>query len=433
MRNYFPDNNIDYGVFMIGKILKINILSLLALPFLLLATLSELLARALEKLPLIVRMICISIITLAIADTLRNNTGLDASLEVVILISVCAVIILIAIWVLSVFSSLLNVIWHCIIVLFNKIYDISYRLFLSLNEACETDYSLLTMNRSHILFSVFCICYTLLHGIDWLIIHLLWLSHALSIVAGISFAALVLQEASNRMVNDCGSTLSAYLQSGDTASVLYEGILLLSVILPVVIILLSLGREWHDWAIELRMDSMSYDEYVDSIQDSEVSFLDNIEEPDEEALEMQEILNDHTETIDQLCDEIEDILALKNDTLLRNRWNEYLCDLYELIDEIENVYHNEIPHKEFKAMLYRVRRLELQRNDLFDQMDEILALAENPAFQSSFFNGCNSRTQLDKRYRELCKIYHPDAATGDQELFIEMQQEYKELKGQFTD
>ena len=84
-------------------------------------------------------------------------------------------------------------------------------------------------------------------------------------------------------------------------------------------------------------------------------------------------------------------------------------------------------------MLYRVRRLELQRNDLFDQMDEILALAENPAFQSSFFNGCNSRTQLDKRYRELCKIYHPDAATGDQELFIEMQQEYKELKGQFTD
>lgn len=415
---------------MIFRIVKINLLAILALPFLLIATASELIARALEKIPVILRMICASAIIVMIADTIRNNTGLSASTEFAIYIGVCAVVVTVAIWVLSVFSSILDILWHFIILFFNAAYDMTYRIFLSLNEHCEKEYMILNLNGLSLPNDIACVFYLLLHGIDWLIVHLLWLSHALCVAASLSIAAAVFMKRSEETMLSYGMPLTNFLQSGDQAAILYECVLFLAVIIPATVVLISLGREWRDWAVELRMDSMEYEEYIDSLQDYQVTLFHE-EEPDEEALEMQEILNDHTGTIDDLYNEIIDTLSIKNDILLKNQWNEYLKDLSDLIDLIEKEYHNEIPHREFKKMLYKVRRLDLQRNDLFEGIDRILELAENPANTSVFFTGCNNREQLDKRYRELCKAYHPDSAGGDQDTFVDMQLEYRELKNIF--
>lgn len=413
---------------MILRIIKINLLAILALPFLLIATISELIARALEKIPVILRMVSISVIIVIIADTLRDNTGLNASAEFAIYVGVCAVVVTTALWVLSVFSSILDILWHFITLFFNAIHDLTYRFFLSLNESCENEFMILSLNGLSTLNTIACFCYLLLHGIDWLIIHLLWLSHALCIAASCAIAAAVFIRRSAETMLSYGMPLTDFLQSGDQAAILYECVLLLAIIIPAAVILISLGREWRDWAIELRMDSMEYEEYIDSLQDYRVSLFHEEEEPDDEALEMEEILNDHTGTIDDLYNEIINVLSIKNDILLKNQWNEYLKDLSDLIDVIENEYHNEIPHREFKKMLYKVRYLDRQRNDLFEGIDNILELAENPANTSIFFVGCNSREQLDKRYKELCKAYHPDSAGGDQETFVNMQLEYRELK-----
>lgn len=415
---------------MILRILKINLLAILALPFLLAAMVSELTARALEKIPLILRMVCIAAIAVIVADNIRNNTGLNASAEFAIYLGICAVVITTALWVLSVFSSILDILWHFITLFFNGVHDLTYRIFLSLNESCENEYRILSLNGLTVWNGARCFCYLLLHGIDWLIVHLLWLSHALCIAASLAIAATVLMEHSEETMLSYGMPLINFLQSGQGADVLYECVLLLAIIVPASVILISLGREWRDWAVELRMDSMEYEEYIDSLQDYQI-LLFHEEEPDEEALEMQDILNDHTGTIDDLYNEIIDVLSLKSDILLKNQWNEYLKDLSDLIDVIEKEYHNEIPHREFKKMLYKVRHLDRQRNDLFEGIDRILELAENPANTSVFFTGCSSRGQLDKRYRELCKAYHPDSVGGDQDLFVEMQLEYRELKNIF--
>lgn len=413
---------------MIFRIIKINLLAILALPFLLIATISELIARALEKIPVILRMVSISVIIVIIADTLRNNTGLNASAEFAIYVGVCAVVVTIALWVLSVFSSILDILWHFITLFFNAIHDLTYRFFLSLNESCENEFMILSFNGLSTWNAIACFCYLLLHGIDWLIVHLLWLSHALCIAAGFAIAAAVLIRRSAETMLSYGMPLTDFLQSGDQAAILYECVLLLAIIIPAAVILISLGREWRDWAIELRMDSLEYEDYIGSLQDYRVSLFHEEEESDEEALEMEEILNDHTGTIDDLYNEIINVLSIKNDMLLKNQWNEYLKDLSDLIDVIENEYQNEIPHREFKKMLYKVRYLDRQRNDLFEGIDNILELAENPANTSVFFVGCNSREQLDKRYKELCKAYHPDSVGGDQETFVDMQLEYRELK-----
>lgn len=42
-----------------------------------------------------------------------------------------------------------------------------------------------------------------------------------------------------------------------------------------------------------------------------------------------------------------------------------------------------------------------------------------------YFSGCDNKAALKKRYRELCKMYHPDSAGGNAEIFKQVQVEYK--------
>lgn len=47
---------------------------------------------------------------------------------------------------------------------------------------------------------------------------------------------------------------------------------------------------------------------------------------------------------------------------------------------------------------------------------------------SDFFNGCNNLESLNKRYRDLCKVYHPDMGNGSTEIFQKLNTEYEMLK-----
>jgi hypothetical protein len=60
----------------------------------------------------------------------------------------------------------------------------------------------------------------------------------------------------------------------------------------------------------------------------------------------------------------------------------------------------------------------------------------NPAYSSAptgteFFAGCDTKESLSKRYRDLCKVYHPDMGNGSPEIFNKIQNEYDALKTQF--
>lgn len=49
-------------------------------------------------------------------------------------------------------------------------------------------------------------------------------------------------------------------------------------------------------------------------------------------------------------------------------------------------------------------------------------------FEAMFFHGCNDLATLNTRYRNLCKTFHPDGASGDEETFKKMQDAYKSMK-----
>lgn len=49
----------------------------------------------------------------------------------------------------------------------------------------------------------------------------------------------------------------------------------------------------------------------------------------------------------------------------------------------------------------------------------------------SFFSGCSTKEQIQSRYRNLAKIYHPDCATGDAAMFERVKDEYDQLVKQY--
>lgn len=46
----------------------------------------------------------------------------------------------------------------------------------------------------------------------------------------------------------------------------------------------------------------------------------------------------------------------------------------------------------------------------------------------SYFDGCDSSDSLNKRYKDLCKVYHPDMGNGSEEVFKAIQDQYNTLK-----
>lgn len=45
----------------------------------------------------------------------------------------------------------------------------------------------------------------------------------------------------------------------------------------------------------------------------------------------------------------------------------------------------------------------------------------------SFFEGCKTKAEADKRYKALAKAFHPDTGCGDENMFNKMKEEYDNL------
>lgn len=49
------------------------------------------------------------------------------------------------------------------------------------------------------------------------------------------------------------------------------------------------------------------------------------------------------------------------------------------------------------------------------------------AVTPGFFSGCKDAASIKRRYRDLCKVYHPDAGNGSSEVFNKITEEYNRL------
>ena len=83
-----------------------------------------------------------------------------------------------------------------------------------------------------------------------------------------------------------------------------------------------------------------------------------------------------------------------------------------------------INEREYREQEERYRQSQQYRNN------QQTASEKEPV--TSYFNGCDSLSSLKERYRDLCKVYHPDSGNGSQQEFVKIQEEFETLKKKYS-
>lgn len=134
------------------------------------------------------------------------------------------------------------------------------------------------------------------------------------------------------------------------------------------------------------------------------------------------------QSLEPLGNLVESVLTVKDNALLRSTWGSYFRNLSDIVEECTK-YKKGIPLDKFKRLIPRIQQLEKQREEVKTLAEKLQQTYSDPVQSSVFFVGCNSPEKLEKRYKSLCKAYHPDAEGGDTGTFQKLQEEYEMLKG----
>ena len=84
--------------------------------------------------------------------------------------------------------------------------------------------------------------------------------------------------------------------------------------------------------------------------------------------------------------------------------------------------------RESEAYLAKLLRLKKALEDSYNEMKQQDREQQGDADEYSFFRGCDSIAALNKRYKSLAKVYHPDTGNGDTETMAAINAEFKRLK-----
>lgn len=89
-------------------------------------------------------------------------------------------------------------------------------------------------------------------------------------------------------------------------------------------------------------------------------------------------------------------------------------------------------YEEMREYFNRFQRIRKRLDDLQRQYIGAGRTTTNSVSETSkYFNDCNSMESLQKRYKDLCKVYHPDMGNGSAEIFAEIQTAYENLKKKY--
>ncbi|MBR1703428.1 MAG: J domain-containing protein [Lachnospiraceae bacterium] len=415
------------------KVLKVNLLSIIALPLLILATVCKLIAKAMEKLPVIIGILVFTgLLALGFEFVKNPDSGMNVIAGIIVAFIVAGLIILVLIVIARLAATVVSVIWYTIIAFFDAIYNVTYTGFLKLFAICENDYQYISLNGKKGLNAVLCLFYTVLRVINRIIVTVVSFALFASIALSILLIGGALIGLSSDYQKDFGLNLFEAAARFDTFSLVYGIVMFICIMAVFVVVLLSLGIEWHEWAMELKVTSDELIENIKELQNYDLSVASagqgtDTALPDETVTACLNNLNEHIAGLDTLGSQVESVLAGKDNTLLRSTWGNYFRNLNEIADECSG-YKNGIPVNRFKQLIPQIRQLDRQRDEVSKLADKLQLINADPVKSSVFFAGCNTVEKLDKRYKSLCKAYHPDETGGDMETFQKMQEEYTRLK-----
>ena len=415
-------------------VIKINILSLIALPLLLVAVAVKMLAKALEKTMVAIASVVILLAAMLISAIIQNPSEvLNTVLIVIIVLVICSLITLIVVCIFTIASGVIMAIAAFIIGILGGIYELLYSGYSALFSKCKRCYEeQLGGIENPVLKGFVCLFYSILRGLNACIIF--FVTHALKllVLACLLLAGGALYSLNRQTQAILGLNLFTALGMFPVSDVIAGAVLYLALFFCISTLLISMGLEWNEWGREMKMATTDYEGYLASLAETTASHSEvEIDgSGDEAALRCREYmdkLNRHFEEAEEFQAQTQGVIQKSENQVLRSLLGQYMNQAVELSEKM-NSFPDRVPVPEFEKLIPQIKRLDSLKDDI-QKMNVKLAAQTPEGAGTGFFAGCDSLEKLEKRYKALCKTYHPDTEAGDEETFKKMQEEYEELKG----
>lgn len=408
------------------KFVKINLLSCIALPLLCIATAFKLVSKAMEKLPLLLSFAGITGFLILGLRILRNPGSLAKTLlQLTLLFVVGGIIVALLVFLVKAAFSILNLVWNQIIRIFDSVYKWTYNAFQYLYRICEDDFDDMVQDGALASIGILCLLFTITKFFSHLLSTILSWALPASILLSILSVGGSIWYLHLQTLQTFGISLSAYIGKFDTFSLIYGLLLFTALEAGICVLLISLGMEWHEWAMELRMTGEELDSDIQNLKERTCGLLEDGEE--HAYQDCLELLMDHVDYLDELGGMVEDLLTRTDNALLKSTWSTYFRSLSELA-EVCSPENGSLSKDKYQYVISRIHQLDRQRDDVMNLIEQLEKSPRTPVPDSVYFSGCNTMEKLEKRYRSLCKAYHPDSEGGDSESFQRMREEYLAMK-----
>lgn len=415
-------------------VIKINVLSLIALPILLAAVAVKMLAKAFEKAMVAIASVVILLAAMLISAIIQNpGEVLNTVFIVIIVLVICGLITLLIVCIFTVASGIIMAIAAFIIGILSGIYELLYSGYSALYNKCKGCYEeQLSGIENPVLKGFMCLFYSVLRGLNACIIF--FVTHALKLII---LGCLLLMGGAlyglNRQTRAIlGLNLFTTLGMFPASDVIAGAVLYIALFFCISAVLISMGLEWNEWGREMKMATTDYEGYLARLAETTASHseveIDGSE--DEAALRCREYmdkLNRHFGEAQEFQAQTQGIIQKSENQVLRSLLGEYMSQVVELSEKM-NSFPDRVPVAEFEKLIPQIQRLDSLKEDI-QKMNVKMAAYTPEGAGTGFFAGCDSMEKLEKRYKALCKTYHPDTEAGDEETFKKMQEEYEELKG----
>ncbi len=416
------------------KIIKINILALLAFPLLMVATVVKLLAKAMEKFLLIIGTVLVLGALVLILEVLKEPGSILTGIAFLIAIMIVGgIVIALIIWILSLVSSAVIAFVALIINVVNAVYELVYMGYAGLYHICYEDYCTLEMTPAGKRGS--CFLFTCLRVVNRIIVF--FATHALKLLAVITGVVVVYcLIRSNAYVNSVfGMSMITYLKMFSLYEVISGGIMYLASLAGFAIVMISLGIEWSEWGEEMSLNTSDYEKQVKELV-SGYGELGSGNLPSSANMDVKrisrynhyiDVLNYHIKGMESFLQEVRPVAEKSEDYILRANSGQYITDFFEIVEEL-NKHGDPVPVEVLEKLMPKIDKIDELHKKVEQQMEKIKEERAKKVAEG-FFNGCDTMEKLEKRYKALCKTYHPDSEAGDEETFKRMKDEYEERKG----
>lgn len=238
------------------SVLKVNALSLLAFPLLVISMVIQLVQKALGKL-LVFLGAGVALLLMAGLNAFINNPwGIIEGWAAVVVLAVLFGIITVMVALVIHFLGAMIVAAVAAIAIFlngllSVVFELSNRAYSSLYDTCQFEVGDLQCGTEGKAAIVACVCWHFLNLFHKLVV--LVFSHAfpISIAAAVGFAGYLIFTIHRSISTSFGIGIWSYLRLFPVVNAVFAVLEVLVVLSTVVTVLLALGAEWNKWGNEL--------------------------------------------------------------------------------------------------------------------------------------------------------------------------------------